>query len=170
MSITLAVDAMGGDHGINVTLPAVARFLHRHPKAKVLLVGQEAPIQQQLSQYHLANHSRVEIIPAQDVITMEDDLATALRRKRNSSMRVAAEQVKHAQAQAMVSAGNTGALMAVSRMVLKTLPGIDRPAICTAIPTKNKHCYMLDLGANVEADADHLLQFALMGNAHLQQF
>lgn len=168
MPITIAIDAMGGDQGINITLPAVAAFLNKEPQANILLVGQQEEIQAKLNSLQLGNHANIHIIHAKDVITMEDDLATALRRKRNSSMRVAVEQVKAQTANAMVSAGNTGALMAVSRMVLKTLPGIDRPAICTAIPTKKSHCYMLDLGANVEADAEHLLQFALMGNAVAQ--
>ena len=168
MPITIAIDAMGGDQGIDITLPAVAAFLNKEPQAHILLVGQQQEIQKKLSSLQLSNNTRIQIVHAADVISMDDDLATALRRKRNSSMRVAAEQVKAQTANAMVSAGNTGALMAVSRMVLKTLPGIDRPAICTAIPTKKSHCYMLDLGANVEADAEHLLQFALMGNAVAQ--
>lgn len=168
MPITIAIDAMGGDQGLDVTLPAVAAFLKEEPQVKILLVGQQALLEESIHKNQLNNHPNIKIEHASEVITMEDSLATALRRKRNSSMRVAAELVKTNQANAMVSAGNTGALMAVSRMVLKTLPGIDRPAICTAIPTKKGHCYMLDLGANVEADAEHLLQFALMGNAVAQ--
>lgn len=168
MPITIAIDAMGGDHGIDVTLPAVSAFLKKEPQAHVLLVGPQEQLQPKLGFYGLAAKPNINIIDAREVIAMDDDLVTALRRKRDSSMRVAVEQIKQQQAQAMVSAGNTGALMAISRMVLKTLPGIDRPAICTAIPTKKNHCYMLDLGANVEADAEHLLQFALMGNAVAQ--
>lgn len=168
MPITIAIDAMGGDQGLDVTLPAVAAFLKKKPQVKILLVGQQALLEEKIHKNQLDNHPNIQIRHASKVITMEDSLATALRRKRDSSMRVAAELVQTKQANAMVSAGNTGALMAVTRMVLKTLPGIDRPAICTAIPTKKGHCYMLDLGANVEAGAEHLLQFALMGNAVAQ--
>lgn len=166
--ITIAVDAMGGDHGLAVTLPAVAQFIRQNQRANVLLVGQEQAIQAQLATFQLHNEPRVTLVHASEVVTMDDPLNVALRQKRDSSMRVAAQLVKQQQAHAMVSAGNTGALMAVSRLVLRTLPGIDRPAICTAIPTKQKHTYMLDLGANVEADAEHLLQFALMGAAVAQ--
>lgn len=166
--IIIAVDAMGGDHGLAVTLPAVAQFIRANQRTKVLLVGQESAIKAQLSIHQLHNEPRVTIVPASEVVAMDDPINVALRQKRNSSMRVAAQMVKEQQAHAMVSAGNTGALMAVSRLVLRTLPGIDRPAICTAIPTKTKHTYMLDLGANVEANAEHLLQFALMGSAVAQ--
>ncbi len=105
------------------------------------------------------------VAPASEVVAMDDPVAVALRQKKDSSMRVAINQVKEGHAQAAVSAGNTGALMAVSRFVLKTLPGVDRPAICTAIPTASGHCHMLDLGANVDSEPEHLLQFAMMGQA-----
>ena len=155
-NVTIAVDVMGGDHGLPVTLPAVAQALAGHKDINVLLVGDEAQVQSQLGQFGLANHDRVSVVHASQVVEMDDPVAVALRNKRDSSMRVAINQVKEGVAQAAVSAGNTGALMAVSRFVLKTLPGIDRPAICTAIPTKHGHCHMLDLGANVDSEPKHL--------------
>lgn len=165
MSIVIAVDAMGGDAGLAITVPAVADVLRRHTDVKVLLVGQEAPLAEAMQQHGLRDHPRLEPVHASQVVTMEDPVAVALRARKDSSMRVAVNQVRDGLAHAAVSAGNTGALMAVSRIVLKTLPGIDRPAICTAIPTRRGHCHMLDLGANVDAQPAHLLQFALMGNA-----
>ncbi|EKF75207.1 fatty acid/phospholipid synthesis protein PlsX [Alcanivorax hongdengensis A-11-3] len=163
--VTLAVDAMGGDHGTPVTVPAVASMLSRHEHLHIILVGQPAELEAALKKQGIAGHSRLEIQPASEVVAMDDPVAVALRQKKDSSMRVAINMVKDGRAQAAVSAGNTGALMAVSRFVLKTLPGVDRPAICTAIPTANGHCHMLDLGANVDSEPSHLLQFALMGQA-----
>ena len=163
--VTLAVDAMGGDHGLPVTVPAVARVLASHPDLHVILVGDPAAMTPVIKKEGLEGHPRVTVTPASEVVTMDDPVAVALRNKKDSSMRVAVNQVKDGHAQAAVSAGNTGALMAVSRFVLKTLPGVDRPAICTAIPTASGHCHMLDLGANVDSEPRHLLQFALMGQA-----
>ncbi len=163
--VTLAVDAMGGDHGLSVTVPAVAAMLSRHAHMHIILVGQPEPLADALSQAGIDGHPRVTVQPASEVVAMDDPVAVALRQKKDSSMRVAINMVKEGRAQAAVSAGNTGALMAVSRFVLKTLPGVDRPAICTAIPTANGHCHMLDLGANVDSEPAHLLQFALMGQA-----
>lgn len=163
--VTLAVDAMGGDHGLQVTVPAVARVLARHSDLHVLMVGDPDALALALGKERLRKHDRVTVVAASQVVTMEDSVAVALRSKKDSSMRVAINQVKEGHAQAAVSAGNTGALMAVSRFVLKTLPGVDRPAICTAIPTATGHCHMLDLGANVDSGAGHLLQFAMMGQA-----
>lgn len=163
--VTLAVDAMGGDHGLQVTVPAVARVLARHSDLHVLMVGDPEALALALGKERLRKHDRVTVVAASQVVTMEDSVAVALRSKKDSSMRVAINQVKEGHAQAAVSAGNTGALMAVSRFVLKTLPGVDRPAICTAIPTATGHCHMLDLGANVDSGAGHLLQFAMMGQA-----
>jgi len=165
MALTLAVDAMGGDEGLAVTVPAVAMLLARHADIRVLLVGQAQPLTLALKSAGLANHSAIEIVDAEEVVSMDDPVDVALRKKKKSSMRVAINQVKEGRAQAAISAGNTGALMAISRFVLKTLNGIDRPAICTAIPTRNGHCHMLDLGANVDSEPAHLLQFALMGDA-----
>ncbi|ASK34362.1 phosphate acyltransferase PlsX [Alloalcanivorax mobilis] len=163
--VTLAVDAMGGDHGLPVTVPAVARMLSRHLELRVILVGEPTALAPALKKEKLEGHPRLIVQPASEVVAMDDPVAVALRQKKDSSMRVTINQVKDGLAQAAVSAGNTGALMAVSRFVLKTLPGVDRPAICTAIPTAHGHCHMLDLGANVDSEPEHLLQFALMGQA-----
>jgi glycerol-3-phosphate acyltransferase PlsX len=157
--ITIAVDCMGGDHGSIVTLPACRNFLTRHPDAQLLLVG----LPDSLSAF---SHPRATVIAASEVVGMDDPLEVALRRKKDSSMRVAIEQVKSGAAQAAVSAGNTGALMAISRYVLKTLDGIDRPAIAGQIPNAKGHATtVLDMGANVDCTAEHLLQFAMMGSA-----
>ncbi len=156
--ITIAVDCMGGDHGPRVTLPACKRFLERHPEVRLVLVGLPDSL-------HDFSHPRASIVTASEVVGMDDPIEVALRRKKNSSMRVAVTQVKEGAAQAAVSAGNTGALMAISRYVLKTLDGIDRPAIAAQIPNaKGCATTMLDLGANVDCTAEHLLQFALMGS------
>jgi glycerol-3-phosphate acyltransferase PlsX len=163
--LTIAVDAMGGDHGLSVTVPAVKTALYRHKDLKVLLAGEPVALKTALGEHGLLGHHAIDICPASQVVSMDDPVAVALRNKKDSSMRVAINQVKQGSAMAAVSAGNTGALMAVSRFVLKTLPGIDRPAICTAIPARNGHCHMLDLGANVDSEPHHLLQFALMGAA-----
>jgi glycerol-3-phosphate acyltransferase PlsX len=161
----LAVDAMGGDHGPAVTVPAVARILRRRPQLQIQLVGDAATINEQLNRAGLADSARVTVIHATQVVAMDDPVNVALRNRRDSSMRIAINQVRSGHAHAAISAGNTGALMAVSRFVLKTLPGIDRPAICTAIPHEQGQCHMLDLGANVDVESQHLLQFALMGDA-----
>ncbi|MBS0390868.1 MAG: phosphate acyltransferase PlsX [Proteobacteria bacterium] len=157
--ITLAVDCMGGDHGPGVTLPACRQFLEHHPEARLLLVGQPASLQ-------AFTHERAMVVAASEVVTMDDPVEVALRRKKDSSMRVAIQQVKDGAAQAAVSAGNTGALMAIARYLLKTLDGIDRPAIAFGLPNaKGTDTTMLDLGANVDCTAEHLLQFAVMGSA-----
>jgi phosphate:acyl-[acyl carrier protein] acyltransferase len=166
MTIKISIDCMGGDHGPSVTLPAAASFLKRQPDAELILVGQEAVLQPLLKKYKLAGEARIRIHNASEVVTMDDPIEVALRRKKDSSLRVAVTLVKEGQAHAAVSAGNTGALMAVSRYVLKTLPGVDRPAICTILPNqKDGPTYMLDLGANVDCEPQHLHQFALMGSA-----
>jgi phosphate acyltransferase len=158
-STVIAVDCMGGDHGLASTLPACRAFLAAHPQASLLLVGQA----QALASF---NHPRATIVLATDVVAMDDPIEIALRKKRDSSMRVAIEQVKSGAAQAAVSAGNTGALMAIARYVLKTLDGIDRPAIATQLPNnKGGATTVLDLGANVDCSAVHLFQFAVMGAA-----
>ena len=150
---------MGGDHGPKVTLPACTEFLDAHPEARLILVG----LPEALQGYA---HPRATIVPASEVVTMDDPLEVALRRKKDSSMRVAVQQVKDGAAQAAVSAGNTGALMAISRYVLKTLDGIERPAIAGQIPNATGGATtVLDLGANVDCTAEHLLQFAMMGSA-----
>jgi glycerol-3-phosphate acyltransferase PlsX len=155
----LAVDCMGGDHGPRVTLAACRRFLDSHPEARLLLVGLPAA----LSDFA---HERASVVPASEVVAMDDTVEVALRRKKDSSMRVAIAQVRDGAAAAAVSAGNTGALMAIARYLLKTLDGIDRPAIATQMPNdKGGATTVLDLGANVDCSAEHLLQFAVMGSA-----
>ena len=157
--IVLAVDCMGGDHGPKVTLQACRQFLDRHPDTRLLLVGQP----EALSAF---KHERATIVPAMEVVTMEDSVEVALRRKKDSSTRVAVQQVKDGAAQVAISAGNTGALMAIARYLLKTLDGIERPAIATQMPNvKGGATTVLDLGANVDCTAEHLLQFAVMGSA-----
>ncbi|MDI9333393.1 MAG: phosphate acyltransferase PlsX [Cytophagales bacterium] len=156
---TISVDVMGGDAGARVTLPACRAFLQQQPTAHLILVGTADA---------LAGfaHERVTTVVANDVITMDDSLETAMRKKRDSSMRIAIEQVKSGAAQAAVSAGNTGALMAISRYVLKTLDGIERPAIAAQLPNSTGgSTTMLDLGANVDSSAEHLLQFAYLASA-----
>jgi glycerol-3-phosphate acyltransferase PlsX len=157
---------MGGDHGPAVTIPAAVSFVNRESDAELILVGREDAIRTELKKLKAADHPRLAVVNATEVVTMDDPLEVALRRKKDSSMRVAINLVKDGQADACVSAGNTGALMAVSRYVLKTIPGVDRPAICTLIPNqKDAPTYMLDLGANVDCEPLHLHQFALMGSA-----
>ncbi|WP_332776170.1 phosphate acyltransferase PlsX [Polaromonas sp.] len=164
--IRIAVDAMGGDFGPLVTVPASLAFLENHPEASLLLVGQPAALAAQAQFSRLQSHPRCQIIVATEVVTMDDSIENALRRKKDSSMRVAIVQVKNGLAQAAVSAGNTGALMAIARYVLKTLDGIDRPAIATQLPNAaGGETTVLDLGANVDCTEDHLLQFAVMGSA-----
>jgi glycerol-3-phosphate acyltransferase PlsX len=162
--ITVAIDAMGGDHGLEVTVPAALVALKRYPNLKVILVGPEDDIRKLLEKNKAASHARVEVQHASQVVAMDELPSQALRGKKDSSMRVAINTVKEGRAQAAVSAGNTGALMATSRFVLKTLPGIGRPAICTALPTMKGHAHVLDLGANIDSDPEHLVQFAVMGS------
>ena len=167
-TVTLAVDCMGGDHGLATTLPACVRFLESHPAARLLLVGQQAVIEEQWGRLKgaAAVQARIGIVPASEVVTMDDPVEIALRKKKDSSMRVAILQVEEGRAQAAVSAGNTGALMAVARYVLKTIDGIDRPAIATQMPNgQGGATTVLDLGANVDCTPEHLLQFGIMGSA-----
>lgn len=157
---------MGGDHGPSVTVPAALAFVKQQHDAHLLLVGREDAIRAELRKLGAEQHPQLSIVNATEVVEMDDTLEVALRRKRDSSMRVAVEQVKEGAAQACVSAGNTGALMAVSRYLLKTIAGVDRPAICTILPNqKDGPTYVLDLGANVDCEPFHLHQFALMGSA-----
>jgi len=163
MDVVIAIDCMGGDHGPSVTLPAALDFLRRDSGAAVILVGPAEAIEPAVATEMRQFGERLRFQPATEVVGMDDSIATALRIKKDSSMRVAIDQVKNGIAQAAVSAGNTGALMAISRFVLKTLPGIDRPAIAGILPTAKGHTYVLDLGANVDCEAEHLLQFGIMG-------
>lgn len=161
--ITIAVDCMGGDVGPAATMPACAAFLASHPQAQLLLVGQPDAL---AAWPQVLNNVRCRVVPATEVVAMDDPVEVALRRKKDSSMRVAITQVKEGAAQAAVSSGNTGALMAIARYVLKTLDGIDRPAIATQLPNaRGGATTVLDLGANVDCTAEHLLQFAVMGSA-----
>lgn len=165
MDVTIAIDAMGGDHGVCVTVPAAVSYLKQHPGDKVVLVGLAEEIGDELRAAGIpADHPRLKIHAATEVVEMDEQPQSALRGKKDSSMRVAINLVKSGEAAACVSAGNTGALMATARYVLKTLPGIDRPAIASFLPTRAGQVCMLDLGANVDCTAEHLLQFALMGS------
>ncbi len=156
---------MGGDHGSSVTIPAAISFLNNEPDAALILVGLEPELRAELKRLKADSHPRITVQHASEVVAMDDSLEVALRRKKDSSMRVAIEMVKDGKAQACISAGNTAALMAVSRYVLKTMQGVDRPAICGIMPNqKNGPTYMLDLGANVDCEPHHLHQFAVMGS------
>ena len=160
MSITVAIDCMGGDHGPAVTVPAALAYVRANADTRVVLVGQEAAIRPFLGD---APDPRVSLREATQVVGMDESPSLALRNKKDSSMRVAINLVREGEADACVSAGNTGALMAISRFVLKMLPGIDRPAICAILPTMKGHAHVLDLGANVDCSPEHLLQFGIMG-------
>ncbi len=162
--VTIALDAMGGDHGVSTTVAAANLLLKETPQAKLILVGKQEDISVSMREQSLDVGPRLTIHHATEVVEMDESPALALRSKKDSSMRVAINLVKEGQADACVSAGNTGALMATARYVLKTLPGIDRPAICTTLPATNSHTHMLDLGANVDTSAEHLFQFAVMGS------
>ena len=164
MAITLAVDCMGGDHGPSVTLPAVIEFLRHDTDCAAILVGRDEVLRPQAESALAEFGSRLAIRHASEMVEMDEAVASALRGKKDSSMRVAVDLVKEGTADAAVSAGNTGALMAVSRFVLKTLPGIDRPAICAILPSERGSTYVLDLGANVDCTPEHLLQFGIMGS------
>jgi glycerol-3-phosphate acyltransferase PlsX len=164
MTITLAVDCMGGDHGPLVTVPAVIEFLRHDTDCAAIVVGREEALHPLASHITEEFGGRLLIRHASEIIEMDEALASALRGKKDSSMRVAIDLVKEGVANAAVSAGNTGALMAVSRFVLKTLPGIDRPAICSVLPSQRGSTYVLDLGANVDCRPEHLLQFGIMGS------
>ena len=168
----IAIDVDGGDHGAAVTLPAAARFLALRPDAQLLLVGIESSLLLVSKCIPAAIADRITQIVATEVVGMDESPALSLKNKKNSSLRLALNAVKDGQADACVSAGNTGALMATARFVLKTLPGIDRPAIASLLPTHKGHgkkgdggVLMLDLGANVDCTAEHLRQFAIMGAA-----
>jgi len=163
--ITIAIDAMGGDIGPPVTVPAALEVLAKYPHLHLIMVGDLALLQKAL-QSHSYDSTRLSLQHATQQVQMDELPSQALRTKKDSSMRVAINLVKEGKAEACVSAGNTGALMVTARFVLKTLPGIDRPAIISTFPTKNpnKNVRMLDLGANVDSSAEHLVQFAVMGS------
>ena len=160
---TIAVDAMSGDLGPSVAVGASLEMLRSRDELRLILVGDAETVRRHCGRLG-KEAGRVEILHADQVVSMEDTPSEALRRKKRSSMRVAVELVRSGEAQACVSAGNTGALMATGRLVLRTLPGIDRPAILVALPTMQGVCHMLDLGANPVCTPTHLLQFAVMGS------
>ena len=163
MITTIAVDAMSGDGGAEVTVPASLNVLRKDREIQLLLVGGVEKIEELLGNYSDVA-DRLEIQAASEIVEMDEPPALALKKKKDSSMRVAIDMVKAGRAQAAVSAGNTGALMATSRFVLKMIPGLDRPAICGELPTLSGHVRMLDLGANVDSGPDMLRQFAIMGS------
>jgi phosphate acyltransferase len=165
MEITVALDCMGGDHGAHVTVPAALRFLRETAEVDVILVGLPDVLEAELKARRSAVGPRLRIYPAHEVVAMDEPPVAALRGKKNSSMRVVIDLVRSGEADACVSAGNTGALMAMSRFVLKMLPGIERPAIASVLPTLAGRTLMLDLGANVDCTPEHLLQFGVMGSA-----
>ena len=163
MAIVLSVDAMGGDHGVNVTVPACLKFLKDNPEVKLILVGDRDTIYRHIGDSLSLFSERLEVVHSSEVVGMDEAPQIAMRSKRDSSMRVAINQVKEGKSHAVVSAGNTGALMAIARYVLRTMKGIDRPAIAKLLPTIKGDVCVLDLGANVESSPQHLLQFGIMG-------
>ncbi len=163
-SSIIAIDAMGGDTGPSVTVAAAINILKQRKDVKLILVGLTDQITAELSKHNSQTSDRLSIQHASEQVEMDESPALALRKKKDSSMRVAINLVHEAKAHAVVSAGNTGALMATAKFVLKTLPGIDRPAIMTTLPNMKGHTHMLDLGANVDSKAENLFQFAVMGS------
>jgi phosphate acyltransferase len=164
MSLTIAIDAMGGDHGPSVTVPAALDAVRADLDLRVILVGLGDPLRAELSNGARAISDRITVREATQVVGMDEKPQDALRKKKDSSMRVAIDLVKSGEAHACVSAGNTGALMATGRFVLKMIEGIDRPAIISRIRARHGHTHMLDLGANSECNGEHLFQFAVMGS------
>jgi glycerol-3-phosphate acyltransferase PlsX len=162
--LTIALDVAGGDYGPDVILPAALRVLEKRSDLGLLLVGDQESIKRGLESLDSGHKDKLQIQHASQRVDMDELPSHALRFKKDSSMRVAINMVKEGRAQACVSAGNTGALMATARYVLKTLPGIDRPAICTSLPTMSGHTWVLDLGANIDSSPEHLFQFGLMGS------
>lgn len=161
---TIALDAMGGDFGPEVVIPAAVHAVKKSRDINIILVGDESRLRDYAKANDIDLDKHFEIEHASQVVEMHEDPRHAVRKKKDSSMRVAINMVQEGRAQAVVSAGNTGALMATAKFVLKTLPGIERPAICTTIPSYGGHTHMLDLGANVDSTAEQLLQFAVMGS------
>jgi len=161
---TIALDAMGGDHGVSVTVPAALAVYRDVRDVALTLVGNEDVIRAALAKAGASEDDRLRIRHASQVVEMDDDPRKILRSKKDSSMRVAINMVKEGEADACVSAGNTGALMATAHIVLRTLPGIERVAICTTLPANRGHVHMLDLGANVDSTPEQLLQFGIMAS------
>ncbi len=165
---TIALDAMGGDHGPRVTVSAARLALKEIPGITLVLVGDQSRLEIEVDNNGLRDDSRIRVHHASEVVGMDELPAVALKKKKDSSMRVAINLVKDGEVQACVSAGNTGALMATSKFVLKTVRGISRPAICTVLPGINGHTHMLDLGANPDCSPENLAEFALMGSVLVQ--
>jgi phosphate acyltransferase len=163
VSSIISIDAMGGDFGVSVTVPASLERLRANPDLKLIMVGDEAVLKPALAQGLAEFGDRLRIVHASEQVEMHESPSKALKNKKDSSMRVAINLVKDGQADACVSAGNTGALMATARFVLKMIPGVDRPAIISTLPSTYGHTHVLDLGANVDCTAEHLFQFAIMG-------
>jgi len=161
---TISLDVMSGDHGLDTTIPAAINYLNKHEDIFFLLVGDESLIEARIKKYQDVDFTRIKIIHAPETIKMDESPIQALKNKKESSMRRTVDLVKTGAADGCVSSGNTGALMAIARYVLKTLPSIDRPAIESSLPSIYSHTHMLDLGANIECSATHLLQFAIMGS------
>ena len=166
--LTIALDAMGGDHGISVTVDAARLAMVEIPGLELVLVGDQQQLQSEVEKHGLSDNPCIRIHHASEVVGMDDLPVVALKKKKDSSMRVAINLVHDKSVQACVSAGNTGALMATSKFVLKTIRGISRPAICTALPGIKGHTHMLDLGANLECEPGNLLEFAVMGSVLAQ--
>jgi phosphate acyltransferase len=164
VSLTISIDAMGGDFGPEVTVPASLECLSNNPELKLILVGDSASLEQRLGGKLVEFKGRLSVKHASQQVEMHESPSKALKNKKDSSMRVAINLVHEGHADACVSAGNTGALMATARFVLKMIPGIDRPGIISTLPSIFGHTHVLDLGANVDCSAEHLYQFAIMGN------
>ncbi len=168
--ITIAIDAMGGDHGLDTTIPASVNLVNSRHQIKLILVGLEIQIREKLDQLSCINHDRIRVQHASEIVTMDDPPALSIRQKKDSSMRVAINLVKQGAADACVSAGNTGALMGTAKFVLGTIRGIDRPAICTILPRIAGSTYILDLGANVDVSPEILFQFGIMGSQLIESY
>ena len=167
-SISIALDVMSGDNGPSPALTGALKSLKKLPDLKITLVGDEKDIEPFLTKIDLSISDRIKVTHTDEYIKMDEDILTAIRNKKKSSMRIAIDKVKNKEAHACVSAGNTGALMSLSKIILKTIHGIDRPAICTSLPTKKNFMQVLDLGANIECNAENLFQFAVMGSSVVQ--
>jgi glycerol-3-phosphate acyltransferase PlsX len=170
MTIKVSIDASGGDYGIPVTIEAGINALNKYEDLQIHFVGNSLSIENELKKHRKSNllKNRIDIAHATEVINMDESPSNALRRKKDSSMRIAINLVKDGITDACVSAGNTGALMAIARFVLKTIDGVDRPAIMSSVPTITGHNHILDLGANIDSKPETLLQFAIMGSIAVQ--
>ena len=170
-SLTIALDVMGGDKGPLVTIPAAINALQLSPKLRLILCGDISSIEKILQYHNASEHPRIELVHTTEIVAMDEKPSSALRGKKDSSMRKVLDLVKEGKAQACVSAGNTGALFAMAHFVLKTLSGVERPALISSLPThdESKHVFMLDLGANVFCDSNILYQFGVMGSVMAEQ-